>query len=361
MSDTPFPDFKFRGSGRPLSLADFTTVSLLGKGAYAKVLLVRRVADGRLYALKILKKKVVYEKKQKRHVLAEKEILAALTNAPFFVQFYGSFQNEKKLFFLLEYCPGGELFRLIQTRGRISEAHARFYACQLALAIGALHKRRVIYRDLKPENVMLDTDGYVKVVDFGLSKMVAEGDSAKSMCGTPEYFAPEIVEKKPYGPAVDWWTLGCIVFEMITGFPPFYKDNREILYESIKMETPKMPKHVTPECRQFVADLLTKDPAKRLGSVGDIDEVKEHGWFFGINWTYVTDKRYQAPYAPKVGPGMGVQNFDRTFTGADPESLDNSESMPRFSGFDWNCDSLKLEKGDSTASKKTPKPTKAEE
>lgn len=348
MSEPPFPDFKDRDSGSALSLADFTTVSLLGKGSYAKVLLVRKVSDGKLYALKILKKKVVYERKQKRHVLAEKSILCALTNAPFFVQFYGSFQNDKKLFFVLEYCPGGELFRLIQTRARLSEAHARFYACQLALAIGSLHARRIIYRDLKPENVMLDADGYIKVVDFGLSKMVPEGEETTSICGTPEYFAPELVARLPYGPAVDWWTLGCIVFEMVTGLPPFYKDSRKELEEGIKKDNPKLPKHVTPECRQFISELLTKDPAKRLGSAGDIDEVREHPWFFGINWTFVTDKRYAAPYAPRVGSTMGVQNFDRLFTEANPESLDNSETLPRFSGFDWNgVDSLRLDKGDS--------------
>lgn len=355
MTDAPFPDYQFRGSGKPISLADFATVSLLGKGSYAKVLLVRRIVDSKLYALKILKKKAVYEKKQKRHVLAEKEILSALTEAPFFVQFYGSFQNQKKLFFLLEYCPGGELFRLIQQRSRLSEAHARFYACQLVLAIGSLHKRRVIYRDLKPENVMLDTEGYVKVVDFGLSKMVAEGDSTKSICGTPEYFAPEVVERQPYGPAVDWWTLGCMVFEMVNGLPPFYRDNREELFEGIKMENPKLPKHVTPECRQFISELLTKDPSKRLGSAGDLAEVKTHPWFNGINWDFVIQKRYAAPYAPKVGSNMGVQNFDRVFTGADPDSLDGSESLPLFSGFDWNGESLRLEKADSSASKKVPK------
>lgn len=328
------PNYGFRGSKAPLSLSDFTTISLIGRGSYAKVLLVRRLADGQLYALKILKKKTVFERNQKRHVLAEKEILSALTAAPFFVQFFGSFQNESKLFFVLEYCPGGELFRLIQTKGKLPEGHARFYACQLVLAIGALHKRKVIYRDLKPENVMLDADGYVKIVDFGLSKMIPDGDSTKSICGTPEYFAPEVVRGQGYGKAVDWWTLGCIIFEMVTGLPPFYKDNRQDLFEGIKLENPKLPRNVTPECRQVISSLLTKDPAKRLGSQGDMDEVKDHPWFSGISWSFVLDKRYDAPYKINLGQNNGVQNFDRMFTGADPYSPD-MEKLPQFSGFDW--------------------------
>lgn len=357
MSSEDFKEYRFPGTNRPLSLTDFTTVTLLGKGSYAKVLLVRRAQDNRLYALKILKKKVVYERNQKRHVLAEREILAALNQRPFFVQFYGSFQNEKKLFFLIEYCPGGELFRLIQTSKRLSEAHARFYACQLALAIGDLHSRRIIYRDLKPENVMLDADGYVKIVDFGLSKMiVSEGGQAKSICGTPEYFAPEIVSGQKYGKPVDWWTLGCIIFEMIVGIPPFYKDNRQELFEGIKAENPKLPKHVTPECRKIISDLLTKDPAKRLGTNGDLEAVQAHPWFFGINWDYVVDKRYQAPHAVRVGSSLGTQNFDKMFTSADPESIDNSEAQPPLSGFDWTRENSGVRLDRAPPSDKAPGP-----
>ena len=146
------------------------------------------------------------------------------------VKLYYSFQNEKKLYFVLEYCPGGELFNLLSKMKRFSEDHTRFYACQLVLALEYLHSKNIIYRDLKPENVLIGADGYIKIADFGLSRMNIVLDEATTICGTPEYLAPEIVHKKPYGKAVDWWTLGSIIYEMLVGIPPFYTQNRAELF-----------------------------------------------------------------------------------------------------------------------------------
>jgi len=326
-------------SKTPISLDSFTTISVLGKGSYAKVLLVKKKGTDQLFALKILKKKAVFEKHQERHVIAEKEILSRMNNCPFLVRFYYSFQNEKKLFFVLEYCPGGELFNLIQMKGKLGEAQTRFYACQIVLAIEALHKNNIIYRDLKPENVLLDKEGYAKITDFGLSKTNVVQNDAKSICGTPEYLAPEVVSLLKYGKPVDWWTVGCIIFEMITGLPPFYKNNRKELFEGIKFENPKLPYNITNEAKLIISQLLQKDPAKRLGTNG-AEEVKSHPWFTGVNWTFVAEKRYEPPFHVKLGNNMGVQNFDKMFTTADPESLEVNENQARFTNFSWNHESL---------------------
>jgi serum/glucocorticoid-regulated kinase 2 len=324
----------------PVSLDSFATISVIGKGSYAKVLLVRKKDTNKLFALKILKKKLVYEKHQERHVIAEKEILSQMSTCPFLVKLFYSFQNDKKLFFVLEYCAGGELFNLIQLKGKLSEAQTRFYACQIVLAIEALHEKNIIYRDLKPENVLLGEDGYIKITDFGLSKTNVCKNDAKSICGTPEYLAPEVVLMRKYGKPVDWWTLGCIIYEMLTGLPPFYKKNRKALFEGIKGEDPAMPTHISTSAQSIIAELLNKNPDKRLGSDG-AGQVKLHEWFGGVNWAFVLAKKYEAPYSVKVGNDLGIENFDKMFTAVDPDSLEVNEVHDRFTNFSWTFENNK--------------------
>ena len=323
---------------QPISLEAFTTICMLGKGSYAKVLLVRKKDNDQIYALKILSKKRVYEKQHERHVLTEKEILVKMNNCPFLVKFFYSFQTIKKLYFVLEYCPGGELFTLIQKKRRLTEGQARFYTCQMVLALEALHGNDIIYRDLKPENVLLDADGYIKITDFGLSRQNVVNDDAKSICGTPEYLAPEVVFRQKYGKPVDWWTLGCIVFEMITGLPPFYKNNRQELFEGIKYENPKLPTFISQEARALISGLLTKDPTKRLGSLKGGAELREHPWFNGVNWQFVLEKKYEAPFGVTIGSDLGVDNFDKMFTSVNPDSIEPEEyqAQRRLTNFSWD-------------------------
>ena len=324
---------------QPVTKDSFQTISLLGKGSYAKVLLVKKIDTGEEFAMKILKKKLVLDKHQEKHVQSEKEILSRMNGCPFFVNFYYSFQNDKKLFFVLEYCQGGELFNLIQKHKQLDESQTRFYACQLTLALESLHSKNIIYRDLKPENVLLDKDGYIKITDFGLSKTNVIENDAKSICGTPEYLAPEVVMLLKYGKPVDWWTLGCIIFEMLTGLPPFFKNNRKELFEGIKFENPKLARNLTYEAKLILSQLLNKDPTKRLGSKG-AEEVRNHPWFTGVNWDFVIEKRYGPPFAVDLGKNNGIQNFDKVFTTADPESLDNQESHGKFPDFSYNHEKL---------------------
>lgn len=214
----------------------------------------------------------------------------------------------------MEYCPGGELFNLLSKKRRFSEDQTRFYAAQMILAIEHIHEKDVIYRDLKPENVLLDSDGYIRITDFGLSRMnVSSNTEARSICGTPEYLAPEIVMKLGYGKPVDWWTLGCIIYEMLVGMPPFFTNNRQELFEHIKFGGPKYPSYLSDTSRNLLEGLLRKDPSKRYGSSPE-NQVRDHPWFHGVNWDYLYNKRYQPPFKPIISDDLDLSNFDPEFT-----------------------------------------------
>lgn len=320
-----------------LTLEKFTTISVIGKGSYGKVFLVRGVTDGKLYAMKVLNKERVESKRQETHVKTERDVLVEANNSPFLVGFAGSFQTSSKLYFVLEYCAGGELFQYLQRCKKFEESAARFYAAQIVLALEYLHRRNIIYRDLKPENVLIGADGYIKISDFGLSRTNTCGDEAKSILGTPEYLAPEVLMKMGYGRAVDWWTFGSLVYEMLTGFPPFYSNsrNRNELFEKIKFVTPRYPAALTPAAKAFLEGLLHKDPGQRLGA-GGADEVKAHVWFRGVNFDEVIQKRLPPPFVPVVDHNLGLQNFDKEFTEISLVSPDfGGKNCRDFEGFTW--------------------------
>jgi serum/glucocorticoid-regulated kinase 2 len=305
-----------------LTINDFMLLSVIGKGSYAKVLLVKKKDTGEIMALKVLKKEMVERRKQEEHVKTERDVLVDAIH-PFIAKLHCSFQNEKKLFFALEYCPGGELFNLLQKRKYFTEDQTRFYACQIVLALEYLHSKDVIYRDLKPENVLIDKDGYIRITDFGLSKKNVKGTKdAHSVCGTPEYLAPEVILKKGHGKAVDWWTFGSIMYEMLTGLPPFYTSDREELFERIKLGSVKYPSNFSPSLKDLLTQLFIKDPEKRLGSGSDGPKnIKKHAWFSGVNWDDFLKKSVRAPFKPVIKGDLDVSNFDPEFTETDVESV----------------------------------------
>merc|ERR1719408_1067569 len=208
-------------SKAPPCLDDFELCKVLGKGSYGKVMLVKhKNAGNQLFAMKMLRKDHVVKRNQVEHTRSERNVLESV-NHPFIVSLHYAFQTPKKLYVVLEYCAGGELFFHLSQAGRFSQGRCRFYACEICLALAYLHSLNIIYRDLKPENLLLDADGHAKITDFGLSKEGIEDNiSAKTVCGTPEYLAPEIVEKRGHGRAVDWYSIGALTFEMLTGLPP---------------------------------------------------------------------------------------------------------------------------------------------
>ena len=309
-----------------VNIDSFKTISVIGKGSYAKVLLVRKVSSGDFYAMKILKKTRIEKKNQEEHVQTERNILVAMSDRPFMIKLHHSFQNDKKLYFILEYCPGGELFELLSKKRKFTEDQTRFYAAQIVIALEHMHSKDIIYRDLKPENVLLDLDGYIKITDFGLSKMNISNKEATSICGTPEYLAPEIILKKKYGKAIDWWTLGCIIYEMLVGIPPFYENKRNVLFDKIKNQSPKYPKYLSESSIEILNALLCKDPNQRLGSIGGGKEVKNHSWFGVVNWNHLVDKRYEAPFKPQIKGDMGLGNFSKDFLNLPVDSLSVNEN-----------------------------------
>lgn len=288
-------------------------MKVVGKGSYGKVMLVKHKDSTAVYAMKMLRKENVIKRNQVEHTKTERNVLEAVSH-PFIVTLHYAFQTPKKLYFVLEYCPGGELFFHLSRAGRFSEGRCRFYSSEILLAIEYLHRLNIIYRDLKPENILLDSDGHVKLTDFGLSKEgIQDNFSAKSMCGTPEYLAPEILNKAGHGKAVDWYSLGALMYEMLTGLPPFYTRDREKLFERIRRGELAYPSYISPVTKSLLQSLLQLDPPRRLGFNNDGEEVKSHPFFAGIEWVAIQQRRVTPPFKPQVSQAGDVKYFEKEF------------------------------------------------
>lgn len=283
-----------------VGMSDFVLLKLLGKGAFGKVVKVQKTSDGKVYAMKIIRKAVVYRQQKVESTIAERVILSAFEN-PFIMTLKYAFQSASKLYLVMDYYPGGELFEHLKYQKRFSEEQARFIIAELAMAIGHLHSLNFIYRDLKPENVLMAADGHVCLTDFGLSKELDPATlESNTFCGTPDYIGPEILLSLPYTAAVDWWSLGIMTYELIIGITPFYSPNLNEMYRKIKMAKPKFPGWVSPECKDFITQLLEKDPADRLGSQGDdVGGLIHHPWFASIDFGKLLNKELQPPYNPE--------------------------------------------------------------
>lgn len=303
-------------------------------------MLVKRAgqnADTSIFAMKMLRKDHIVKRNQVEHTRSERNVLEA-TNHPFIVTLHYAFQTPKKLYVVLEYCAGGELFFHLSQAGRFSQGRCRFYACEICLALDYLHKLNIIYRDLKPENLLLDADGHAKVTDFGLSKEGIEDNiSAKTVCGTPEYLAPEILRRLGHGKAVDWYSFGALVYEMLTGLPPFYTKDRDKLFERIKRGELSYPSYVTPEAKSLCQALIFRDPNKRLGGgPGGGDEVKEHVFFSGVDWMQVYERKITPPFKPSLSSDGDVKYFDKEFLNmpvVNSEAREDGREVKHFEGF----------------------------
>ena len=304
------------------SLNDFKMLKVIGKGSFGQVVLVRHLLNDKLYAMKILTKRSVIHRKQVQHTQTERRVLG-YTDHPFIVQLHFAFQTSTRLFFILEYCPGGELFYHLARLTRFPLDFVIFYAAQLTLALEHLHGLGVAYRDLKPENILLDADGHIKLADFGLAKegMTDTVHGSNSLCGTPEYLPPEIIDRIGHGTSVDWWNLGMVVYEMLTGLPPWYTHDREELFQRLRHAKLKLPAYLSPCAQDFIRSLLVRDPVKRLGSTTGATEVKSHEFFRSIDWTLMIQKRIPAPFHPTK---MNL-NFDQQFTTLPLPSVDEGQ------------------------------------
>ncbi|KAF9993362.1 hypothetical protein BGZ65_011122 [Modicella reniformis] len=281
--------------------------------------------------MKVLKKTEVVRLKQVEHINSEKQILSQV-HFPFIVNLFTTFQDDRNLYMLLEYVIGGELFSHLRKAGRFTNDMTRFYAAEIVLAIEYLHSRDIIYRDLKPENLLLDSTGHVKITDFGFAKRVE--DRTWTLCGTPEYLAPEIIQSKGHGKAVDWWALGILIFEMLAGYPPFFDDNPFGIYEKILAGRIYFPSHIDPTAKDLIKKLLTADRTKRLGDLKDgSDDIKNHKWFRGVDWQGLRDRTVVAPIVPPyVHPG-DTGNFEKYPEATDEDATQGDPFRSLFANF----------------------------
>eukprot|EP00904_Undaria_pinnatifida_P008560 jgi/Undpi1/4834/HiC_scaffold_19.g08187.m1 len=267
--------------------------------------------------MKILKKGDVVRKRQVERTKIERRVLGNVEH-PFLMRLHYAFQTDNKLYLVLDYCPGGELFFHLSRYKRFPEGVVRFYAAELVLALKHLHDNNIIYRDIKPENILLDADGHIKLGDFGLAKdnVTDSTFGAQSVCGTPEYMAPEVINKAGHGTAVDWWGLGMLMYEMLTGLPPWYTKDRQKLFERLRGAPLVIPKNISAPSASIIGGLLTRNPSKRLGTLGAL-QVMNHEFFRGLDWASLLAKRIPAPLNPCRNQRQGSEsthNFDPQFT-----------------------------------------------
>lgn len=308
-------------------LKDFVPIKVLGKGSYGKVLLVREVLTGKLFAQKQLKKAsmIINENTNEVHhknyqrTLNERNILQMVSHHNIVKLFY-AFQDHNKVYLILEYLDGGELFHHLALERYMSETNASYYIAQIALALRYLHcNLKVIYRDLKPENCMLNAHGQLVLTDFGLSKVHDTDDTARSMTGTAQYMAPEVLKGEMYDYSVDWWSLGCVAFDLLTGSPPFTGNNNKKIMDKIltSKRTLKFPFYLSLDAKDLLKKLLQANPEKRFNVDGDFEKFKLHRFFRHLDWHALETGDYTSklpPILPLISDPALAENFDKEFT-----------------------------------------------
>ena len=303
---------------KTVSLEDFKILKVLGRGTFGKVCLVEYKPTKEHYAMKSLKKDVLLDKDQVQSTILEKQILESLDH-PFLVAMIFCFQTEERIYFVMPFVRGGELFQHLKTEKYFPEEKVKFYAASIGLALDYLHSKSIIYRDLKPENILIGEDGYLELIDFGMAKILKNGEKATSFCGTPEYLAPEIITGEGHNKAADWWSYGILIFEMLCGIPPFYNENVEKMYDLITQSELKFPKklNLSDTVKDLISKLLIKNQDKRLGSQNGFDDIRSHPFFSNFDFQALLAKKLTSPYIPVLKNNLDVGNFDNQFTSED--------------------------------------------
>lgn len=314
--DIPFKLPEGAEDDKRATVTDFEMLKVIGKGSFGKVLLGKHVKSGVAYAIKVLSKEAIVKQNEVQHIMSERNVLLQNVQHPFLIGLHFSFQTAQKLYFVLDYVNGGELFFHLQRVKKFDVPRALFYAAEITSALGFMHGNNIVYRDLKPENILLDSIGHVVLTDFGLCKEdVKPGGTTSTFCGTPEYLAPEVLKKHAYGRPVDWWCLGCVTFEMMCGLPPFYSRDCNEMYDRILHDKLRFPDHVPATARSMLEGLLMRIPDQRLGGgPTDAEEVKAHPFFAEIDWEKLDRREIEPPFNPRVADDMDMHNFDPEFT-----------------------------------------------
>jgi len=309
-------EMRQRCNGRQWSNNDFSRIMTVGTGTFGRVLLVEsNELENIPVAMKTMKKSEIIRLKQVEHVKAEKAILLRVGH-PFVVCLLAAFQDTTHLYMIMEYVNGGELFSQMRKVGRLRNDHARFYAGQIVFVFEHLHSLQIAYRDLKPENILLDNKGNIKIADFGFAKYV--DGRTWTLCGTPEYLAPELIQSKGHDHTVDWWALGVLIFEMLAGHPPFYDERAFVIYQKVLKGQITFPLYFDLRAKDIIRKFLNPDRFKRLGGTHEgAQEVKRHKWFKDVEWDRLLAGEVAAPFIPPVKGAYDTSMFDRY-----PDSVD---------------------------------------
>ncbi|KAG5008421.1 hypothetical protein GLYMA_09G273600v4 [Glycine max] len=309
-----------------VSIEDFEILKVVGQGAFAKVYQVRKKGTSEIYAMKVMRKDKIMEKNHAEYMKAERDIWTKIEH-PFVVQLRYSFQTKYRLYLVLDFVNGGHLFFQLYHQGLFREDLARIYTAEIVCAVSHLHSNGIMHRDLKPENILLDADGHVMLTDFGLAKQFEESTRSNSMCGTLEYMAPEIILGKGHDKAADWWSVGILLFEMLTGKPPFCGGNRDKIQQKIVKDKIKLPAFLSSEAHSLLKGLLQKEPGRRLGcGPRGVEEIKSHKWFKPINWRKLEAREIQPSFRPEVAGVQCVANFEKRWT--DMPVVDSPAASP---------------------------------
>lgn len=341
-------------SGSRIGVNDFDFIRVIGRGSYAKVMMVRLKETDRIYAMKVIKKELVNDDEDIDWVQTEKHVFEIASNHPFLVGLHSCFQTRSRLFFVIEFVNGGDLMFHMQRMRRLEESHARFYAAEISCALNYLHEKGIIYRDLKLDNVLLDPDGHIKLTDYGMCKeSLLPGDKTSTFCGTPNYIAPEILRGEDYGASVDWWALGVLLYEMLAGRSPFDivtaadnpdQNTEDYLFQVILEKPIRIPRSLSVKAASCLKGFLNKNPLDRLGCHPQtgFSDICSNMFFKPIDWAMLDKRQVMPPFKPKVEDENDIlSNFDPQFTTEpvhltpdDPsllEKIDQSE----FDGFEY--------------------------
>ena len=325
---------------KSINIHSFNLITVLGKGSFGKVLLMEKKDTKKLYAIKTIQKQKLYNAKKKNHAMVERTVLAQISS-PFVVKLYYAFQSSQKLYLVLDFMQGGDLFYHLHHYKYFTEEMARFFAAEIVLALQDLHTHNILYRDLKPENILMDRSGHIKLADFNLAKKVDANERSNTICGTPEYISPEILKGSPHGREVDFWGLGCIVYEMIEGKSPFFSSNYNQLFSKIVNGSYSFSEKFSVKAMDLISQLLVVSAKTRLKS---IEKVKNHDFFQGIDWEAAYLKKLDPPIVPEVQGESDIRYFNPP-NNADTSPIMNMTLQQRennmFQGFTYE-ESLKI-------------------
>uniref|UniRef100_A0A7N8Y7Z0 Protein kinase C n=1 Tax=Mastacembelus armatus TaxID=205130 RepID=A0A7N8Y7Z0_9TELE len=321
------------------NIDDFTLHKMLGKGSFGKVFLAELKKSGKFFAVKALKKDVVLMDDDVECTMVERRVLSLAWENPFLTQLYCTFQTKENLFFVMEYLNGGDLMFHIQSCHKFDLHRATFYAAEIICGLQFLHSKGIIYRDLKLDNVLLDSEGHIKIADFGMCKENMQEDSRTStFCGTPDYIAPEILLGQKYSSSVDWWSFGVLLYEMLIGQSPFHGRDEEELFQSIRTDTPLYPRWLPKDSRDILIKLFVREPEERLGVKGNI---RKHNFFHSTDWNALEKRQVEPPFRPTLTSPSDCSNFDKEFINEKPRlscadrTLINSVDQTMFRNFSF--------------------------